>query len=63
MKFWFALETIVGAESNEKVPNLIRDRLADLYAIDVYEAGNRFGFGAIYGVRKRIVHQGARIEE
>ncbi|MEM4326029.1 MAG: HEPN domain-containing protein [Candidatus Pacearchaeota archaeon] len=54
---WIALETLVRAQG-KKVVNKINENLACCYGISNEEAANRFRIGYIYGLRKKIFHNG-----
>ena len=58
LKYWIALETLCMTSYGDLRP--IVQGLARAYALSPSEAGDRFAVGRLFGLRGRILHQGAQ---
>lgn len=58
LSYWIALETLSMYGTNIKPVN---DLLAQAYGVSYQEASARFHIGRLFGLRGRIVHEGARV--
>ena len=59
LKFWFALETLAMPDTTNVAP--IRTTLRHIYP-DSQDVEQEFGIGRVFGLRSKVVHDGARVD-
>lgn len=57
LKYWIAVETLSMPDTSNIRP--VNEALANAYGLSYLEARDRFHVGRLYGLRNRIVHEGA----